>query len=415
MPQALVFYHYFHPDDVVSAVHMAELCQALAEKGWEITAMPCNRSCRDERRSFRPEENWRGVKIRRIWRPALRQSSGIGRLFNSVWMISRWSFAALVWKDVPRTLIIGTDPVLSVVVARVWKWLRPETRIVHWCFDLYPEAALANGSLRPRGSLFKMTQALLGPAYNCCDLIVDIGACMRRKLDGYPSAARRLTMTPWALAEPAQSLPIHAAERESIFGDTSLALLYSGNFGRAHSCDRLVALAKLLEPAGAKLAFSVRGNGVDELRLATRSQPNVLFVPFASQERLEARLSAADIHVVSLRDEWTGTAVPSKFFGALAVGRPLIFAGSPDSAIARWITEHRVGWVLTDRNIESVAEEVRKLCAAPEALSRMFQHCHYVYQNNFSKRRVTEQWDYELRRLLGLDAAETHRAHAASA
>src|SRR5213593_4128163 len=131
MPKALVFYHYCHPDDVVSAVLMAELCEALAGKGWDVTAMPCNRSCRDHRRTFRPHENWGEVKIRRIWRPALRQSSRFGRLVNSAWLIARWSAEALLTRDAPETLIIGSDPVLSVLAARVWKWLRPETQIAH--------------------------------------------------------------------------------------------------------------------------------------------------------------------------------------------------------------------------------------------------------------------------------------------
>ena len=98
------------------------------------------------------------------------------------------------------------------------------------------------------------------------------------------------------------------------------------------------------------------------------------------------------------------------------MGRPLIFAGSPESAIARWIDEHRVGWVLTQHNVESVAADLRNLCASPEALNRMFHHCHYVYQQNFSKRRVTELWDCELRQLVGApNKAIVPAARAASA
>jgi hypothetical protein len=37
---------------------------------------------------------------------------------------------------------------------------------------------------------------------------------------------------------------------------------------------------------------------------------NVTLHPFASQEQLEAQLSAADILIVTLRAEWTGAVVP---------------------------------------------------------------------------------------------------------
>ena len=51
--------------------------------------------------------------------------------------------------------------------------------------------------------------------------------------------------------------------------------------------------------------------------------------------------------------------VPSKFFGSLAAGRPVVFAGGPDSAIAGWIREFGVGWVLTADNVAEVAAELR--------------------------------------------------------
>ena len=45
-------------------------------------------------------------------------------------------------------MIVGTDPMLSVLVALPWRVLRRRSRIVHWCFDLYPDAAVAEGMLR---------------------------------------------------------------------------------------------------------------------------------------------------------------------------------------------------------------------------------------------------------------------------
>src|SRR5207247_168597 len=111
-----------------------------------------------------------------------------------------------------------------------------------------------------------------------------------------------------------------------------------------------------LRGAGACLCFAVRGNRADELRAAIRpDDDNVQLAGFAPEEALEARLAAADIHLVSLRPEWSGVVVPSKFFGALAVGRPVLFAGPRDCGIARWIEEHGVGWVLEAGTEEQVA------------------------------------------------------------
>lgn len=150
-----------------------------------------------------------------------------------------------------------------------------------------------------------------------------------------------------------------------------------------------------------KFAFSVRGNRTEELRRAVSGQDeNISFVAFADESRLEARLSAADIHIVSLREEWTGAVVPSKFFGALAAGRPVLFAGSSRSSVARWIREYRVGWVLNNESQSEVAAELCRLAEQPEELCRLFGHCHTIYQNHFSRNRVIDGFEQELRAII---------------
>src|SRR5690348_17334898 len=142
-PRLAALYHYFHPDDVVSARHFSDFCQELAARGWHVEALPCTAGCRDERKSYPHREEWNGVSIRRVWRPRFRQASTLGRMLNAAWMILAWS-TALVGKRHrarPDVLVIGTDPVLSVLVSLFVKRLRPTIRVVHWCYDLYPEAA----------------------------------------------------------------------------------------------------------------------------------------------------------------------------------------------------------------------------------------------------------------------------------
>ena len=138
-----------------------------------------------------------------------------------------------------------------------------------------------------------------------------------------------------------------------------------------------------------------------ELRKALdQSRVPIRLVDLAAPDRLDMRLSSADIHIVSLRDEWTGTVVPSKFFGALAMGRPVLFVGSSDSAIARWIQELKVGWVLDRSRVQNVALDLIRWSQCPAEKIRLFQHCHEVYQREFSRRRSIDRWDDSLRSLL---------------
>ncbi len=410
MPKIYVFYHYLHPDDVVSSVHFSQLCAALVERGWDVTAFPCNRGCRDDSIEYPPDGEFDDVRVERIWRPAWRQSSSIGRILNAAWMILRWSLLATQRERKPDVVIVGTDPILSVLVAIVWRFFKPRTVLANWCFDLYPEAAYADGLLKRNSFLARLLQALLKKAYRACDLVVDIGPCMRKLLLRYDSSLHMATLVPWAFAEPSYALPIPAAEREAVFGSSPFGLLYSGTFGRAHSYETILELARLLSSDDVHLAFSVRGNRENALRIAVHPEDaNISLVPFAAAEaKLEDRLACADVHVVSLREEWVGTVVPSKFFGALAIGRPVLFCGDRSSSIAQWIEQYELGWVLTPENIPDVAASMRAVLKDPSAMQRWRQRCHQVYGEHFSRAVTVSHWDSLLRALLD----EAHRTDA---
>ncbi len=411
-PHATILYHYFHPDDVVSARHLSDLAAGLVARGWRVTARPSNRSCRNLGQSFPNRDSWAGVTIRRVWRPFFRPADA-GRMANAAWMLAVWGLRAIrePWRH--GAMIIGTDPVLSVLVARIWKRVRPHDVIAHWCFDLYPEAPIAAEMMREDSRSVRVLKRLLQDAYRSCDLIADLGSCMAERLKAYGSSARTATLPPWALVEPDSPVAVNPATRHELFGATQLGLLYSGNFGRAHAYNDLLELARRLRSEPIRFCFAARGNCVDELRRAAGPHSdNVNFAGFAPESELENRLGACDVHLVSLRPEWTGTVVPSKFFGALAAGRSVLFSGSPDSAIARWIEEHQVGWVLTPETLPAVAAHLRQLAAEPARLQEMNEHCLAVYRRHFARDKIIDRWDAELRDLMNRRTASAGLAPA---
>jgi len=397
MPSALILYQYFHPDDVVSAVHLTEFAEGLVQRGWSVTAMPCNRSCRSNE-VFSKRDSVNGVRIERVWRPGFPQAKSWGRLLNALWMLAAWSLKAITQK--PDALIIGTDPILSAAVATPWKILRPHTLTAHWCFDLYPEAAVADGILKP-GLLLSLINRIMTSAYRNMNLLADIGECMASRLFFYPSNAVRTRLWPWALVEPNKVPDIDPTQRQLVFGAAKLGILYSGSFGRAHSFAELLNIARYMRDVDAHFSFGIRGNRVKELREAlTTDDRNISFSPFAPADQLEARLSCADIQVVTLRPEWTGTVVPSKFFGALAAGRPVLFIGSESCAVAQIIRRFDLGWVCTPGGEASVAAELAKLAIDTSPLRDLQQRCFETYHQHFARETVLDHFDRELRSIL---------------
>jgi glycosyltransferase involved in cell wall biosynthesis len=218
------------------------------------------------------------------------------------------------------------------------------------------------------------------------------------------------TYTPWALSEPSAPAQPDPEERATMFGSAPVGLMYSGNFGKAHAFDTLLALARKLRPEGVPFVFNVRGNRVQELKSAvTPDDTNISFGAFVPQDKLELRLRAADVHIVSLRPEYVGTVVPSKFQGALAAGRPILYAGPKNSAIAQWIESLGLGWILTDETLDEVAAQILDLRSRPETLESLKQRCFSVYQSQFSRRAILDRMDHDFRALLKISGSQRQK------
>ena len=188
-------------------------------------------------------------------------------------------------------IVVGTDPPLSILTAWTVRLLRPRARFAHWCFDVFPEAAVADGMLAADSFLESLLKKLARVAYRQVDLIADLGECMRNRLEGYGHAASKETLVPWALAEPQTLTAPDPAIRSTLFGDAALGFLYSGNFGRAHAHDRFFELARILRADNIAFAFGMSGNRADRVRESVRpSDTNIRMVGFASEAELEARL-----------------------------------------------------------------------------------------------------------------------------
>ena len=105
--------------------------------------------------------------------------------------------------------------------------------------------------------------------------------------------------------------------------------------------------------------------------------------------------------MVSLRPGYEGTVVPSKFQGALAAGRPILFSGPANSAVSEWIKEYKLGWTLDENNLDEVAARLFELKDSPEQRLRLNQLCFGIYQQQFSKTAVIDRLDRDLKGLVG--------------
>ncbi len=392
-----IVYHFFYPDDVISAQHKADLAIGLAKRNWDVTVLTSNRFCREPNVEIEAlEEEWNGIKIIRVPRPARPQSSNTGRLLNS-WAIQRGWLKRLKCMSQPDVLMLGTDPQFSQAMLPQLKNTMPSTLLSLWCFDLYPDILTVADSM-----LQRMAGRVLSPFAKRwsrdIDLMIDIGPCMRKKLAKYGRSAKQSTLIPWALSEPLTMTQPDPKIRQELFGDAKVGLLYSGTFGQAHEHNNFLELARKLRGSSVAFCFAGRGNRMDHLKsLVTDEDDNIRFAGFCPIEELPLRLEAADMHLISLKQDWDGLVVPSKFFGALAAGKPVIYDGGQTSDIGIWLDQFKLGFNLSADSLSSVASWLSNEGQNTEALRQLQQNAFDVYQQRFHKEKVLDTFDSELR------------------
>ena len=412
-PSVLLVYHFFHPDDVVSAVLYTQLALELKRRGWSVTVLTSNRSCRTRGRSFRGRETWKGIDIIRSFRPDWTQSRPVTRLLNSAWLLCAWA-CRLCFQAQHDVVIVGSDPTFAPMIILWLRWLKPGRVLVHWCHDLFPEAITAEGQSRiPRFAL-TVARSLMAYAYRASDLLVDLGACMKQRLAAYGTAAQQVTLAPWALVEPAELPTSDSTVRRMMFGDAQFGVLYSGNLGRAHRYEGFLDLARKCRAAHLDIAFcfACRGFRSEQLRVdITAEDANIRLLDFVNEEELERHLAAADFHLISLREEWSGIVVPSKFFGSLAVGRPVLYDGPENSAIGQWIREMGVGAVIDSRDLSATVRYLRRYALDVEELRRLQTRAFQTYRRMFSLEGTLDRWDGLLRAAMAIEPARVMTPH----
>ena len=385
----LFIYHFFYPDSVVSARIFSDLAEGLAKHGHKVTVFTGNHMMRPPKR-LGAYEVWKDVSIYRFSRPSFSQYSNFGRLFNSFVLQLKWLVAFFHCRREFDAVILGTDPQFACLMFPFLRLMNRKVRLIHWAFDIYPEAILVNSPCWMK-VLARLTCPLVRFSYRFVNDMVDIGACMRELLLQYKHHARCATLTPWALAEPA-TIPAPDPEiRRQLFGEAKIGLLYSGTVGYAHDITRFIELARECRRRNIDAAFCFAGYGncyAEQTAGITPEDTNIRLAGFATEEELTKRLASADIHMVSLRPGWEGVVVPSKFFGSLAIGRPVCFDGSETSAISRWIRQFGIGSRLGDINAETIAQ----LAENPARLQELKEKAFACYHDNFSRETVVRKW-----------------------
>jgi colanic acid biosynthesis glycosyl transferase WcaI len=354
-PRLLVMNQYYSPGVEATAHLLGELCRQLSGR-FDITVITGllpgvapGRVVLD------------GVEVIRVRSTTYDRKAMVPRAVNYLSYLAQSLRVGLTVRK-PDVVLCMTDPPIigdvALVVAR-----RFRAPLVVISQDVFPEIAVELKRLE-NPLLVGVLRALIAFYLKRAERLVAIGETMADRLVDKGAPRERISIIPnWVDAGAIEPMP--KANAWSIENGLSeqFVVMHSGNVGHAQNLDALVRAATFLRDLD-DLVIAVIGTGARHATLvelaSTLETENVRFFPYQPRELLSQTLSAGDIHVVGLAPGLAGYVVPSRLYGVLSAGRPVIAAADETSETAQLVRRVGCGIVARPGRPELLATTIRE-------------------------------------------------------
>lgn len=369
----------YAPEAIGIAVYTSGLCEALAERGHEVSVVTAQPYYPD----WKVPEAYRGLKWRRT------QERGVSVLRVPIYVPANptgkarvahhASFAASAALPMLREarrmrpdLVLCVAP--SLVSAPVARMVARWTGAQSWLHiqDFEVGAALGTGLLPAGGSVARAAIAFERNTISGFDRLSSISQEMCRRLTDMGIAAERVhEFRNWS-DERIQPLDGESPYRARWGLEGRHVALYSGNIGRKQGIEIIVEAARLLKDRQ-DIAFVICGQGPYRAELEARAAGlgNIQFHGLQPVDALNDLLGLASVHMLPQSADAADQVLPSKLVNMLASGRPVVATAHPDTGLAREMLG--CGLLVPPADAERFADAIRTLVDDRELHARTAQ------------------------------------------
>ena len=355
----LLLNEYYPPDTSATAKMAAQVAETLAKRH-KVTVVA-------GRPSYDPDEYYPFAWLRRD----VRNDVVVERVGSTTYPRHRMrrrvtNYVTYLALAVPRALAIRPDVVLAMTdppiagIAGAWIARLSGRPFVYNIRDLYPDMAIGGDIVRPSRWVERWEKMHRNALRRAARVIV-LGDDMRARILAKGVPPERVVVvrdgTSFPSTMPAQDDPIV----QEIRCGFSFVAVHAGNLGFYGAWDTLLKAAEILRNENTGLVFIGDGANRAAMRTATLNGANVRFLPFRPADQVPHVMMAGDLHIVTVRRGLEGVVVPSKLYGILAAGRPVLAVADAKSDAARIVIESGSGIVADPDDPAAVAAAIREL------------------------------------------------------
>ncbi len=322
----------FFPDTVSVSQHLWDFAVHLQKNGHEVNVFTSKYPYEDKSYKFSKFEVIEGVKIYRIGQSTFGKKNFFYRIIDFFTFYCNISLKLLFIKKNEYNALIGTTvpPLLSFFGVIISKFNR--IPFYYWVMDLQPELSIASNLIKKDSMAAKFFTTIGDYIIKKSNKIISLDNFMTEYL--IKRGAKKInvfTIPVWPVIDK-----IYEGEKnENPFRvkynfDDKIVVMYSGNHAYVHPLDTLLNVIKLLKQDNRFLFVfvggGVRKKDVSDFKLQNKIE-NIIQLPFQPRENIHNSLGASDIQVVIMGNNQVGFTHPNKIYGAMFVGKPILYIG----------------------------------------------------------------------------------------
>ena len=360
---------FFYPEYISSAQLPYETAVALKEAGFSVGAL-----CGYPKEYLNGDpvpvrEQVSGIDIHRLKYMQRDRTGFVGRLIN---YFSFTAMVALHLGEIARykaVVVYSNPPILPWVAS--WAKKLCGTKLVFVVYDLYAELSAVPGTRKEGGMICRLLNHINRCVYRRADKVVALSQEMREfMLKNRPISPDRVEVIPnwWPDKTLRPTVPNPFRE---LAGDRFL-VSYLGNMGISQDMQTVLEAIRILkEDKGIFFLFAGHGNKLEKLRKIAQEEQleNFCVRGYLTEQEYTDALVASDCALVTLNPGVTGLCVPSKTYGYMMAGLPLLVV-MDDSDVAKDAASG-AGVRIKDCDGAAMAEAIRAMRDDPEKTARM--------------------------------------------
>ena len=358
----LIITQVYVPDPASVGQHIADVAKEMVRRGWRVVVYTSARGYDDPSQRYPSRETLDGVDVRRLPLSSFgKRSIPIRLLAQACFMVQ--AIARGLFTRRLGLVLVSTSPPFTGIGGAMLSWLR-RVPLVWWVMDLNPDQMVTSGKLSPRSVITRAFDWMNRVTLRRSRAVVVMDRFMRERVLAKLDVPEKIhVLPPWPhedVLKPVPSRP-NAFRDEKGFGD-AFVVMYSGNHGIQNPLTTLLEAARSLEEREDLLFVFIGGGAgkIDVDRRIAEGARNIRSLPFQPLSRIGTSLSAADVHVVSLAHEAVGVIHPCKIYGAMAIGRPVIFFGPEASHVGDIFQAGDIGRVVAHGDAKAAVAAIRE-------------------------------------------------------